>query len=102
MKPLTRAETGELLSCTAEELDRLGAYLDLLAKWNPKINLVGATTLTDPWRRHILDSGQIRAHLPADHTRLVDFGSGAGLPGLILAILGARDVHLIESDRRKC
>ena len=59
------------------------------------------STLADPWRRHVLDSAQLYRHLPDRGGGLVDLGSGAGFPGLVLAILGAPDVHLIESDRRK-
>jgi len=58
-------------------------------------------SLGDVWRRHILDSGQLFRHLPAGASSLVDLGSGAGLPGLVLAILGAPGVHLVESDQRK-
>jgi len=73
----------------------------LLTAWNRRINLVGANTIGDVWRRHILDSAQLMALLP-DKTRvLVDVGSGAGLPGLVLAMLGVPEVHLIESDQRK-
>ncbi len=87
---------------TPEIEGRLSVYVDLLAKWNPKINLVGSKTLDDPWTRHILDSVQLRPFMPATPCTLVDLGSGAGLPGLILAILGVGDVHLVESDARKC
>ena len=59
-------------------------------------------SLNDLWRRHILDSAQLRAFLPPEVRSLVDMGSGAGFPGLVLAILGVPDVHLIESDARKC
>jgi 16S rRNA (guanine527-N7)-methyltransferase len=84
-----------------ETLERLDAYVALLAAWNRRINLVGASTMGDPWRRHILDSAQLRPHLPPRARVLVDLGSGAGLPGLILAILGVPEVHLVESDQRK-
>jgi len=80
---------------------RLEAYVALLTSWNRRINLVGANTLGDVWRRHILDSAQLLPLLP-DKTRIVvDLGSGAGLPGLVLAVMGAPEVHLIESDQRK-
>ncbi|MGH6989938.1 MAG: 16S rRNA (guanine(527)-N(7))-methyltransferase RsmG, partial [Stellaceae bacterium] len=77
------------------------AYVRLLTAWNQRINLVGRTTIDDVWWRHILDSAQLLPHLPAAARRAVDLGSGAGLPGLVLAILGVPEVHLIESDRRK-
>ncbi|MFA5122846.1 16S rRNA (guanine(527)-N(7))-methyltransferase RsmG [Zavarzinia sp.] len=86
-----------------ETLERLAAYADLLVKWQSKINLVGPATLPDLWQRHFLDSAQLYPLLPEKRPlRLVDLGSGAGFPGLVLAILGAGDVHLVESDQRKC
>ncbi len=85
-----------------ETLARLRAHLELLEKWQKTVNLVGAATLADPWRRHFLDSAQLWPLIRDPAGPLVDFGSGAGFPGLVLAILGARQVHLIESDRRKC
>jgi 16S rRNA (guanine527-N7)-methyltransferase len=88
-----------------ETLARLERYLELLGKWTQAINLVAKSTLEDPWRRHFLDSAQLYDRLPpksADRDRvLVDLGSGAGFPGLVLAIMGAGTTHLIESDRRK-
>ena len=81
---------------------RLEAYADLLIRWSAHINLVGANTLGDLWRRHLLDSAQLFAHLPQATQSLVDLGSGAGFPGLVLAILGVPGVDLIEADARKC
>ena len=80
---------------------RLEAYVALLAAWNRRINLVGANTLGDVWRRHILDSAQLFPLLPEKTRIVVDLGSGAGLPGLVLAVMGVPEVHLIESDQRK-
>jgi 16S rRNA (guanine527-N7)-methyltransferase len=84
-----------------ETLDRLRCYVDLLEKWNRRINLVAPATLPAAWTRHLLDSAQLFALLPPAAGTLIDLGSGAGLPGLILAILGIEDVHLVESDTRK-
>jgi len=100
--PLGRNGFERLSNVSRETLDRLDAYVALLAAWNRRINLVGATTMGDPWRRHILDSAQLLPLVPAGARRLVDLGSGAGLPGLVLAILGVPEVHLVESDQRKC
>jgi len=85
-----------------ETLDRLETYTALLRKWAPRINLVGRSTLDDLWRRHMLDSAQLYPHLPPHARTLVDLGSGAGFPGMVLAIMGVPDVHLIESNQRKC
>ena len=99
--PLSRAEAGALLGVSRETLDRLQTYLDLLARWQQRINLVGPSTLEDPWRRHIVDCGQLWRLWPENARSFVDLGSGAGLPGLVLAIMGAPEVHLVESDQRK-
>ncbi len=99
--PLRPEAVGELLGVSRETLARFKVYLDLLRRWQRAINLVGAATLADPWRRHVLDCGQLWRFWPEGARRLVDLGSGAGLPGLVLAIAGAPDVHLVESDRRK-
>ena len=88
-----------------ETLGSLSAYVALLEKWQRRINLVSPTTLPDIWHRHILDSAQLLPYLPVVSTRercqILDIGSGAGFPGLVLAILGAGDVQLVESDQRK-
>lgn len=99
--PMSPADAGRLLGVSRETVERLAVYLDVLARWQRSINLVGPATLADPWRRHILDCGQLRAWWPEGARRLVDLGSGAGLPGLVLGIIGAPETHLVESDRRK-
>jgi 16S rRNA (guanine527-N7)-methyltransferase len=84
---------------------RLETYAALLSRWTRTINLVSQASLRDLWRRHMLDSAQLLPLLPAapaDRRRIiVDLGSGAGFPGMVLALLDAGEVHLVESDRRK-
>lgn len=82
---------------------RLDIYERLLQKWQAKINLVSNTTLAHAGVRHFLDSLQLRQFIPAGTKILYDIGSGAGFPGLILAMaLPEVDVHLIETDQKKC
>ena len=86
-----------------ETRDRLSHYAELLLRWNHAINLVANGSLKDLWSRHFLDSAQLLPLVPGEGPAdLVDFGSGAGFPGLVLAIMGAGPVHLIERDGRKC
>lgn len=99
--PLTEAGFAAHIAVSADQRERLRAYVELLTKWNQKINLVASSTLADVWRRHILDSAQLFPLFAAGTETLVDLGSGAGLPGLILAILGVPKTHLVESDTRK-
>jgi 16S rRNA (guanine527-N7)-methyltransferase len=100
------AMTPDAFAATAnvsrETLRRLRAYADVLDVWRSAINLVSAGSFGDLWRRHMLDSAQLLAYLPTATTRVADIGSGAGFPGLVLAILGVPEVHLIEADARKC
>lgn len=89
-----------------ETFSALEAYAALLMKWQKAINLVSPESLKDLWRRHFLDSAQLLPLLPPAGPEgaapITDFGSGGGFPGLVLAILSGRKVHLIESDARKC
>jgi 16S rRNA (guanine527-N7)-methyltransferase len=91
-----------LSGVSRETLARLEAYAALLAQWNQRINLVSRDSLRDPWRRHFLDSAQLFPYVPDGTRSLVDLGSGAGFPGLVLAILGVAGVELVDSDARKC
>jgi 16S rRNA (guanine527-N7)-methyltransferase len=100
--PLDPGGFAALTGVSRETLARLEAYAGLLVQWSARINLVGAATLGDLWRRHFLDSAQLIPHIPQGTQSLVDLGSGAGFPGLVLAIAGIRGVELVESDSRKC
>lgn len=86
---------------TPELHGRLDAYGKLLLRWTARINLIAAGSAAALQTRHIEDSLQLVPLLPADGA-IADLGSGAGLPGLVLAcVLPERTVHLIEADRRK-
>jgi 16S rRNA (guanine527-N7)-methyltransferase len=87
-----------------ETLSRLKAYVGLLEDWNARHNLVSAGSLADVWRRHIWDSAQLLRFIPENTKTLVDLGSGAGFPGLVLAELlrGRARVTLFESIAKKC
>ena len=84
-----------------ETAARLAAYRDLLLRWNTRINLISAETANEIDLRHIADCAQLQPLLPQDGP-IAELGSGAGLPGLVLAILEPeREIHLVESDKRK-
>ena len=94
----------EAVGASAERRDQVEAYRTMLARANTQMNLVGDSTLGDFWRRHFIDSAQLAWFAPGARV-WADLGSGAGLPGVILAILmkgrpGAR-VHLIESVAKR-
>jgi 16S rRNA (guanine527-N7)-methyltransferase len=87
-----------------ETLSRLKAYADLLVEWNSRHNLVARSTLADMWRRHFWDSAQLVPLVPPVARTLADLGSGAGFPGLVLAVLleGRVSVTLHEATAKKC
>ncbi|WP_055038979.1 16S rRNA (guanine(527)-N(7))-methyltransferase RsmG [Blastochloris viridis] len=98
-----RARALAIVPVSREIAERLDRFVALLRKWQPAQNLVAASTLPTLWTRHIADSLQLADSLPGDS--VVDLGSGAGFPGLVLAVAlaerpGAR-VHLVESNQRK-
>ncbi|MEQ1670631.1 MAG: 16S rRNA (guanine(527)-N(7))-methyltransferase RsmG [Hyphomicrobium sp.] len=88
-----------------ETLDRLTIYANLLSRWQKTINLVAPSTLSDVWHRHFADSAQLLEHAPTGAAHVLDVGSGAGFPGLVLAIMAAEHGGtrhtLVESDTRK-
>ena len=89
----------------SREIKLLDIFVNILLKYNNNYNLIAQSTVKNLWERHILDSAQLLPHLPAvpayQRCQILDIGSGAGFPGLVLAILGAGDVQLVESDQRK-
>lgn len=92
-----------------ETTKRLVIYADTLALWQKRINLVAPGTIADLWHRHFADSAQLLDLAPPNARSWVDLGSGAGFPGLVIAILLAGQappvltrVTLVESDQRKC
>jgi 16S rRNA (guanine527-N7)-methyltransferase len=103
---------GFIAACNVsrETLAMLHTYHDLLLHWQKAVNLVAPSTLDNIWERHFADSAQLYQllpELPANQpVNLLDLGSGAGFPGLVLAILLRKKnnvfIHLVESNGRKC
>jgi 16S rRNA (guanine527-N7)-methyltransferase len=107
-QPLSAEAFRAAADVSRETLDRLERYAGLLEKWNRSINLVARGSLADLWRRHMLDSAQLWPLLPPAQgrpRRILDLGSGAGFPGLVLAIMATSErdaeVHLVEADGKK-
>ena len=94
-----------LVPVSRETEDRLAAFVDLLERWRHKTNLIADSAFASVWTRHIADSAQLIALAPTAK-RWIDIGSGAGFPGMVIAIqladVPGALVHCIESDQRKC
>jgi len=80
---------------------RLARFETLLIARNQTLSLISHTTEPDIWVRHFLDSAQLAALIPDPEKAIVDLGTGAGFPGLVLAILGLPNVHLVENNIQK-
>ena len=109
LRPFDAESVYQQLDVSRETFERLEEYVGILNKWQKSINLVSNNTLPEVWQRHILDSAQIFPFTGDADTQIMDIGSGAGLPGLILAIMRhgqwgdqAAPVTMVESDERKC
>ena len=105
-EPFGPREFSRAFGVSRETTERLEIYADRLRFWQKTINLVAPATLKVLWMRHFADSAQLTALVPKTAKTLVDVGSGAGFPGLVLAIVFAEGgpcqrVVLIESDTRK-
>jgi 16S rRNA (guanine527-N7)-methyltransferase len=104
--PITGPDTfAEALKVPRETIHRLIRYGELLTEWQRRQNLVSASSLPHLWDRHFADSAQLIALAPEARLWL-DLGTGAGFPGLVVAILKAQDrhfrMHLVESTAKKC
>ena len=80
---------------------KLHKFINELVFFNKNINLVGKSTLVNPWKSHILDSIQIIPFINKQNSSILDMGTGAGLPGLVLAIMGYERVSLVDSNGKK-
>lgn len=94
------------LDVSRETFTRLQAYVSLVERWTPKINLIAKSTIPLIWSRHVMDSVQLCKAGPDVFGLWVDMGSGAGFPGLVAAIMSQdipdrKKVMLVESDQRK-
>ena len=87
---------------SVSEIEKLESFVAILLKYNQEYNLIGKSTIDDIWHRHILDSAQLLQYIKNKDSVVGDFGSGAGFPGVVLSILGVKEVHLIEKSFRKC
>ena len=101
LEPLTPAGFAAAFPVSCQTLERLEAFVAHLRRWQARINLVSTASLADVWRRHVLDSAQLLHLTEARSGPWLDLGSGAGFPGMIVALLGRRQVHLVERDARK-
>lgn len=99
--PSSPTEIFDTFDVSRETRTRIETYVDLLLSWQRRINLIGPATAGAIWQRHIADSLQLLPLLPPKTKAIAELGSGAGIPGLVLAIAAGLDAHLYESNGKK-
>ncbi|HJS13110.1 MAG TPA: RsmG family class I SAM-dependent methyltransferase, partial [Sphingopyxis sp.] len=98
-----RAWMEDAFAPTLDQWKRLERFVELLIAESAHQNLIASSTIPTLWVRHIADSAQLLSFDTRDGEGLwIDLGSGAGLPGLVIAILSARPMLLVESRKRRC
>lgn len=101
-RELLAREFARYASLTTAQIDLLEDHYNLLTKWNPRLNLTRIEDVGDAVRLHYCESLFVGTRLPAGPLRIVDVGSGAGFPGIPIAILRPEcSVTLVESHQRK-
>tara|TARA_Y100001970_G_C14149597_1_gene811888 strand:+ start:887 stop:1498 length:612 start_codon:yes stop_codon:yes gene_type:complete len=91
----------DFFKINAQQENNLNRYISSLKKHNEHTNLVGKSTLSDPWKSHLLDSIQLISYINDQKKSIVDMGTGAGIPGVVLAIMGYKNVSLVDSNGKK-
>ena len=93
--------TMETFNLNSSQNLKIQEFLSLLKNYNTKVNLVGKSTLMDPVNSHILDSIQISRYIKNRKLKVIDLGTGAGIPGIVLYIYGYFNMFLIDSNIKK-
>ena len=101
METFNYEQCNELIAVSHETYEKFCAFHKLLLKWQKRINLISSRAINEIWVRHIVDSAQLINYINDRHCAILDIGSGAGFPGLILSILGINNITLVESDNKK-
>ena len=98
---MTLTKMKNTFSINSYQKVRLIRFLRELVTHNKHTNLVGKSTLSNPWRRHVLDCIQVSSFINNKNSKILDMGTGAGLPGLVLAMVGYNNVSLVDSNGKK-
>lgn len=96
-----KKQTIEQFQLSNEQIIKIDQYINEIYLFNTHTNIVGKSTLTNPWRSHILDCIQLSKFIRNKNSSILDMGSGAGLPGLMLTINNHINVSLVDSNSKK-
>ena len=83
------------------QVDKIEFYLSSIIKYNKHTNLIGKSTIENIWDRHVLDCLQLTKHITNKKLKILDLGTGAGLPGILFSIVGYQKVLMVDSVKKK-
>ena len=98
---MNKLNTVSQLNLNKLQVEKIDFFINSITNYNKHTNLIGKSTIENFWDRHILDCLQLTKYIKNKKLRIVDLGTGAGLPGILLSIVGYQKVLMIESARKK-
>ena len=79
------------------QVEKIDFFINSITSYNKHTNLIGKSTIENFWDRHVLDCLQLTKYIKNKKLRILDLGTGAGLPGILLSIVGYQKILMIES-----
>ena len=83
------------------QVEKIEFFISQIINYNKHTNLVGKSTIENIWERHVLDCLQLSKHINEKKLKIFDIGTGAGLPGILLSIIGYKNVLMVDSVKKK-
>ena len=98
---MNKIEIVSRFNLSKTQVEKIDFFLDSIIKHNKHTNLIGKSTIQNIWDRHVLDCLQLTKHISNKELKILDLGTGAGLPGILLSITGHQKVLMIDSVKKK-
>ena len=89
------------LNLNKKQVEKIEFFLTSIVDYNKHTNLIGKSTIENIWDRHVLDCLQLTKYISHKNMKIVDLGTGAGLPGILLSIVGYKNVQMVDSVKKK-
>ena len=98
---MSKADVVSQFNLNKKQVEKVDFYLSSIIKYNKHTNLVGKSTIENIWDRHVLDCLQLSKYITNKNLKILDLGTGAGLPGVLLSIAGYQRILMVDSVKKK-
>ena len=98
---MNKKEIISYFNLSRNQVEKIEYFIFKIIKHNKHTNLVGKSTIMNIWDRHILDCLQLSKHINQKKLKVFDLGTGAGLPGILLSIIGFQNILMLDSVKKK-